>query len=73
MPHYHVNIFWSERDGCWIADVPDLRYCSAHGASVTEAARQIEDAMALWLEAAEASGDTLPEPRYRPDLLTHAA
>jgi predicted RNase H-like HicB family nuclease len=73
MPHYNVNIFWSDRDACWIADVPDLKYCSAHGASVAEAAREIEDAMALWLEAAQAGGDALPEPRYRPDLPTHAA
>lgn len=73
MPHYHVNIFWSDRDACWIADVPDLRYCSAHGDTVAEAAREIEDAMALWLETAAASGDPAPEPCYRPESVSRAA
>ena len=30
-PHYHINLFWSAEDECWIADVPDLKPCSAHG------------------------------------------
>ncbi len=66
MPHYHVNIFWSDRDACWIADVPDLRYCSAHGATLAEAAREIEIAIDLWLEAAVAKGDAIPQPGYQP-------
>ncbi len=73
MPHYHVNIFWSDRDGCWIADVPDLKYCSAHGATVAEAAHEIEIAMEIWLESAVEHGDTIPEPRYRPAPVEHAA
>lgn len=73
IPHYHVNIFWSDRDGCWIADVPDLKYCSAHGATVAEAAREIEDAIALWLETAAEDGDAVPEARYRPDVVYQAA
>lgn len=73
MPHYHVNIFWSDRDACWIADVPDLKYCSAHGATVAEAAREIEDAMALWLEVAADNGDSIPTPHYRPDAVHQAA
>lgn len=73
MPHYHVNIFWSDRDACWIANVPDLKYCSAHGATVAEAAREIEIAMTLWLETASENGDAVPQPRYRPDALTEAA
>jgi predicted RNase H-like HicB family nuclease len=36
-PHYHINVFWSDEDDCWIADVPDLRYCSAHGGTPAEA------------------------------------
>ena len=73
MPHSHINIFWSDRDACWIADVPDLKYCSAHGASVTDAAREIEVAMALWLETAMANNDRVPEPQYRPDGVQAAA
>ena len=42
MNGYHINVFWSEEDGAWVADVPDLEYCSAHGATPVEAVRQVE-------------------------------
>lgn len=61
-PHYHINIFWSDEDDCWIADVPALEYCSAHGASPEAAVREIQVAMAQWLETAEDEGLTIPEP-----------
>jgi predicted RNase H-like HicB family nuclease len=35
--HHHINLMWSAEDACWIADVPDLRYCSAHGDTPKEA------------------------------------
>ena len=63
--HYNINIFWSQEDGCWIADVPDLRGCSAHGETPEEAAREAQLAMELWMETAQAHGDTIPVPRYR--------
>ena len=65
-PRYHINVFWSEEDGCWIADVPDLRYCSAHGETPREAAAEAEEAIALWLEVACEKGMPIPEPAYRP-------
>ena len=68
MTGYHINVFWSDEDGCWIADVPDLEFCSAHGATPVEAVRQVETAMAAWLEAAKAAGKAIPEPRYRPAI-----
>ncbi|HEX8469467.1 MAG TPA: type II toxin-antitoxin system HicB family antitoxin [Allosphingosinicella sp.] len=66
-PHYHINIFWSDEDACWIADVPDLRYCSAHGGTPQEAATEIEVAVALWLGVAREKGMPIPEPVYRPN------
>src|SRR3546814_2101944 len=66
--HYHINLFWSDEDDCWIADVPDLKYCSAHGATAEEAAREIEIAMRLWLEVSAERGEEPPEPRYRPAI-----
>jgi len=63
MNGYHINVFWSEEDGGWIADVPDLEYCSAHGATAVEAVRQVEFAMVSWLDAARAAGKPIPEPR----------
>ena len=64
--HYHINVFWSDEDGCWIADVPDLKYCSAHGDTPAEAIASIQDAIEGWLETARAHGMPIPEPRYRP-------
>jgi predicted RNase H-like HicB family nuclease len=68
MDRYHINIFWSDEDGSWIADVPDLRYCSAHGQTPEQALREVQTAMAAWLESARAHGDPVPEPRYRPAI-----
>ena len=72
-PRYHINLFWSDEDECWIADVPDLKYCSAHGETAEEAAREIDIAMKLWLEVSAERGETPPAARYRPDNLTAKA
>ena len=65
-PHYHINVFWSDEDGCWIADVPDLKYCSAHGDTPAEATAHVQDAIEGWLETAREHDMPIPEPRYRP-------
>lgn len=65
-PRYHINVFWFEADGCWIADVPDLRPCSAGGDTPAEAVAEAEIAIGLWLEVAKEEGFPVPEPRYRP-------
>lgn len=66
MQRYHINLFWSDIDRCWIADVPDLRYCSASGETPEEAVHEIQIAMHNWLEAARMRGVPIPEPRYKP-------
>jgi predicted RNase H-like HicB family nuclease len=63
---YHINIFWSDEDGGYIADIPDLEACSAFGASPAEALQEVEKAKAAWLDAARAEGKPIPAPRYRP-------
>jgi len=68
MKDYHINIFWSEEDGGYIADIPDLAACSAFGHTPEEALREVELAKTAWLEAARAEGKPLPEPRYRPAI-----
>jgi predicted RNase H-like HicB family nuclease len=68
MKDYHINLFWSEEDGCWVADIPDLKYCSAFGDTPEEAVREIGIAKAAWLEAAREAGKPVPEPRYRPAI-----
>jgi len=66
MSDYHINIFYSEPDGGYIADIPDLASCSAFGASPEEALAEVAKAKAAWLEAAQEAGKPIPEPRYRP-------
>ena len=68
MKDYHINIFWSDEDGGYIADIPDLVACSAFGSTPAEALAELERAKMVWLEAARAEGKPVPEPRYRPDI-----
>ena len=68
MKDYHINIFWSDENGEYIADVPDLKYCSASGATPEEALQEVMIAKTLWLEAAEERGLPIPELRYRPAI-----
>jgi len=66
MRDYHINIFWSEEDGGYIADIPDLEACSAFGRTPEEALKEVGVAKMAWLKAAEAEGKPIPEPRYKP-------
>jgi predicted RNase H-like HicB family nuclease len=66
MADYHINVFWSDEDGSYVADIPDLAFCSAFGDSPEEALRQVLLAKEAWLESARQRGDPIPEPRYRP-------
>lgn len=66
--HYHINLFWSSEDACWIADVPDLSYCTTHGDTPADALANIEDAMQGWLDVARERSMPIPEPRYRPAI-----
>ena len=67
-PHYHINVFWSEDDGLWIADVPDLKYCSSHGDTPEEAIANIQDAIKGWIATAHDTGIAVPKPKYRPAI-----
>jgi predicted RNase H-like HicB family nuclease len=66
MSDYHINIFYSEEDGGYVADIPDLEACSAFGETPEQALAEVERAKAAWLEAARAAGKPIPPPRYRP-------
>jgi predicted RNase H-like HicB family nuclease len=68
MKDYHINIFYSHEDEGYIADVPDLRSCSAFGATPAEALAELETANTAWLEAARNAGKPIPKPRYRPAI-----
>ncbi len=63
---FHINIFYREEVGSYIADIPDLDACSAFGATPEDALREVERAKAVWIEAAKEAGRPIPPPRYRP-------
>ncbi len=66
MKDYDINIIFSNEDGGYIADIPDLKVCSAFGASAEEALRLVELAKAAWLETALTRRQAYSEPKYRP-------
>lgn len=68
MEKYHINIFYSNDDKCFVADVPDLQHCSACGQNPEAALREVKRAMKAWLAAARAVHKRIPVPKYRPAL-----
>jgi predicted RNase H-like HicB family nuclease len=68
MSDYHINIFFSDEDGGYIADIPDLDSCSAFGVTPDAALAEVNIAKSAWLDAARSAGKPIPEPRYRPAI-----
>lgn len=65
---YHINVFYSEEDGGYIADIPDLEACSAIGETPEGAVREVIRAKEAWVAAAREEGRAIPKPSYRPDI-----
>jgi len=59
---YLTRIYWSEDDEAYIASVPALPGCVAHGETMQEAAKSLQVAFDLWIESATRHGDEIPEP-----------
>jgi predicted RNase H-like HicB family nuclease len=68
MKDYHINVFYSEEDEAYVADIPDLRFCSALGDTPEEAVREVQLAKAVWINAAQDAGKLIPEPKYSPAI-----
>lgn len=66
MKDYHIHIFYSDDDDGYIADIPDLRHCSAFGKTPDEALAEVLKAKKSWLDAAQANKKEIPKPHYRP-------
>ena len=62
---YEIDIYWSDADKAYIAEVPELPGCAADGSSYAEALAAVEEAIAVWIEAANALGRAIPVPRQR--------
>ncbi len=63
-PRYAIVVFWSDEDGVWIADAPDLKSCSAHGDTPEQAVADLQVAMEAWLDVAKEHGMPIPSPRF---------
>ena len=65
MHRYEIIIYWSNDDEAFIAEVPELPGCAAHGKTPDKALANCNDAMDLWLRTAMDFGRTIPEPKGR--------
>ena len=65
MDRYEIIMYWSNEDEAFIAEVPELPGCMAHGESQEDALASIKEAMRLWVDTAREFGDPVPEPRGR--------
>ena len=65
MDRYEIILYWSAEDIAFIAEVPELPGCMAHGDTQEEALANVKEAMRLWLDTAREFGDPILEPRGR--------
>lgn len=65
MTKYEIILYWSDEDGAFLAEVPELAGCAADGATRQEALANAEIVIAEWLETAREMGRAIPEPKGR--------
>ena len=63
MHKYEIIIYWSNEDQAFVADVPELPGCMAHGATQEAALAHANEAVRLWIDTAREFGDPVPEPK----------
>ena len=66
MADFHINIFHSEADDYYAADIPDLRFCSALAETPEGALQEVLKAKEAWIAAARERGEEPPPPEYEP-------
>lgn len=65
MYKYEIIIYWSNEDQAFVAEVPELSGCMAHGTTQELALKQVNEAIRLWIDTAKEFGDPVPEPKGR--------
>jgi predicted RNase H-like HicB family nuclease len=65
MYKYEIIVYWSAEDNIFIAEVPELPGCIAHGSSPEESVSNARTAINLWIDTAKEFGDPVPEPKGR--------
>ena len=63
MHHYEIILYWSNEDGAFVAEVPELPGCMAHGDSQENAFKRANEAVQLWIDTAQEHGDPVPQPK----------
>ena len=63
MHKYEVILYWSNADDAFVAEVPELAGCMAHGSTQQAALENVNDAIGLWIDTAREFGDPIPEPK----------
>ena len=63
MHKYEIIIYWSNKDQVFVAEVPELSGCMAHGETQELALRNANEAIQLWIDTAKEFGDPVPEPK----------
>ena len=62
---YEIILYWSNEDEVFVAEVPELPGCMAHGNTQEDALRNAKEAIQLWVDTAREHGDPIPEPKGR--------
>ena len=65
MYRYEIIIYWSDEDKVYVAEVPELPGCAAHGKKYDKALASAQDAIKLWIDTAKEFGDSITEPKGR--------
>ena len=65
MNKYEIIIYWSDEDEAFVAEVPELPGCAAHGSTQEATLASAKEAISLWIETAQEFGDPVPEPKGR--------
>ena len=63
MYKYEIILYWSNDDDAFVAEVPELPGCMAHGDTQESALKNVNQAIALWIDTAKEFGDPIPEPK----------
>jgi len=67
--HFEIIIYWSNEDNCFVAEIPELEGCCAHGITENEALENIKQAKELWINTAIEFGDDIPIPKYQLEIV----
>ena len=65
MQKYEIILYWSSEDKVFVAEVPELPGCMAHGKTPEKALKSVNQAIELWIDTAKEFGDRIPEPKGR--------